>query len=750
MENLSTSGKVKFVLLATSFIVIASIASYFVVQKTREKKLAVSTVNKAIDVSQQSDVDTFSFATYQEVPVNIQPKITPYTVSGGLSNVSNKDDFELDDKVKNMLIKNGFAVKPAWNKEFFSLYESNRYSYIPNFVTTDSILHNYHLYFDYLLRRIEEEKFIPLLKKLNIDTLKISEEYFNQLKGTPWENAAKRNIGFFAVGGSLMDPNFSVPDPVKKEVKEELTLINAHQGIAGSPLWNMGEISDISLNSPQGTLPLAGLKEDYSQYIPRGHYTKSDGLKSYFKSMMWYGRITFRFKNDDEIKSAILITLMLFDNKDIRKQWEDLNQTINFMVGASDDITYYQMKDVMDKVYGKIPTLKELQDQNKFQLYKDELSKLTSPQINSIPIFNPAIQPDREEEIKGFRYFGQRYTPDAAIFQRLVCREVGNKHGTMDCPTPDSRMLPKGLDIPSAMGSNEAYNILKNMGETEYKNYPENMAKLKDYFSNLEQKNWTQNLYWGWLYSLLPLTIEKPEGYPSFMRNLAWIRKDLVTYLGSWTELKHDTILYAKQVYAELGGMMPEKKDDRGYVEPNPQVYARLASLLRMTKDGLSSRRLLGETSKNNLEKLEKLTLSLKAISEKELTNTPLDDEEYELIRSYGGQLEHFWLEVNKEEMETKGIDKMHYLDQNPAALIADVATDPNGRVLEEGIGNIFEIYAVVPVEGKLKIVKGGVFSYYEFPWDLSDRLTDEKWREMVDNNKTPELPSWTRMFITD
>ena len=37
------------------------------------------------------------------------------------------------------------------------------------------------------------------------------------------------------------------------------------------------------------------------------------------------------------------------------------------------------------------------------------------------------------------------------------------------------------------------------------------------------------------------------------MQSDAWLDKQLNTSLGSWTELKHDTILYAKQAYAEMG-----------------------------------------------------------------------------------------------------------------------------------------------------------------------------------------------------
>ena len=212
--------------------------------------------------------------------------------------------------------------------------------------------------------------------------------------------------------------------------------------------------------------------------------------------------------------------------------------------------------------------------------------------------------------------------------------------------------------------------------------------------------------------------------------------------------MKHDTILYAKQVYAELGGGGPEKKDDRGYVEPNPYVYARLASLLKMTNEGLEIRGLLTPSMKDNLSKMEQLAMSLKTISEKELNNENLTDADYELIRSYGGQLEHFWLEINKDEPQYKELDQRNFLDQNPAAIIADVATDPNGQVLEEGTGKISEIYVVVPVDGKLRIAKGGVYSYYEFPWPMSDRLTDKKWREMLKSGQAPELPSWTNAFV--
>jgi hypothetical protein len=299
------------------------------------------------------------------------------------------------------------------------------------------------------------------------------------------------------------------------------------------------------------------------------------------------------------------------------------------------------------------------------------------------------------------------------------------------------------------MGSDTALQLLKDAGETKYEKYEENMAAMRKMTAELGTETWTQNLYWSWLYALTPLTEEQTEGYPSFMRNSAWELRDVNTYLGSWTELKHDTILYAKQVYAEFGGGGPDEIKLHGYVEPQPLVYARLASLMQMTSEGLELRGLLSDRLKENLSKMQTLTLSLKTIAEKELAGETPTDEEYELIRSYGGQLEHFWMEANEDELNASGLDLNNFLNQNPAAIVADVATDPNGSALEEAIGHVHEIFVVVPVDGKLQIALGGAFSYYEFTQPLSDRLTDEAWRELLTSGNAPAQPSWTEAFTS-
>lgn len=676
----------------------------------------------------QTPAAAASFAAYAEIPTNVKPAIKPYQVEHDMGNITNKDMFELSPAARNLLIKNGFVVVPnQYGKEFFSLYERNRYEPLPLFITTDSVLHNYHLFFNHLLRVVETEKLAIELRELNEKMLDQSITQYQAVRDTDWENAAKRNIGFFAVAGRLMDPDIPVPTLVWDMVEKELDLIDNHHGVAVSPLMNIGGGDD----------PANALQEDYSQYIPRGHYERTKQLQDYFKSMMWYGRQTFRLKSEDETRSAVLITQALDQGKN-RAGWDKIYSTTSFFVGKSDDLTYLQYKELIDEVYGAGASLQEIvSNAGKWPVFLAAADRLAPPVLNSLPVLDETMQADGENEIKGFRFMGQRFTIDAAVFQQLVYGQVKeNSQG-------QRRMLPRGLDIPAAMGSAEAYAILDSMGETAYRGYPENMGKMKAQIAGLNQETWTQNLYWSWLYTLMPLVQEKPEGYPSFMRNAAWVRKELNTYLGSWAELKHDTILYAKQVYAEAGGG-GEIIDDRGYVEPNPVLYGRLAGLVGMTKEGLQTRELLNERDQESLDRLEQLILALKTISEKELTNTPLTDEEYDLIRSYGGQLEHFWLEALRDE----GIDHRSAIYDRPAAVVADVANDPGGNVLEEATGNVFDIYAVVPVDGKLRIALGGVYSYYEFPWPAVDRLTDSKWHKMLNDGQTPPLPQWTGTFI--
>ena len=305
------------------------------------------------------------------------------------------------------------------------------------------------------------------------------------------------------------------------------------------------------------------------------------------------------------------------------------------------------------------------------------------------------------------------------------------------------------------MAQTSRLDILTDTGATEFKNYTDNMYLAKEHFNNDDPKLWNASLYAGWLNILRPLFEKKGEGYPSYMTNDEWVKKSLETFAGSYAELKHDTILYAKQVMAEMGGGEDEIRDDRGYVDPQLEVYNRFVNLSKKTKDGLEAFGMIGQTQKEDLDRLSEIAMTLISISEKELKNEPISDEDYEFIRCYGGYLEHFWLEVNRDKSEDEIIDSF----QAPCPVIADIATDPNGAVLEVGSGKASDVYVIFPIDGELHIGRGSCYSFYQFVTSLDNRMTDLEWRNMLsggylDDNwnwveveKAPEQPEWTSSY---
>ena len=678
-----------------------------------------------------------AFATFQEPEMSKKAVLQPYTVEADLSNVVNP--FVLSKAQMERLAKDGIVVSPGNEKEFFTVYEKARYANVPIFVTSDSLLHSYHLLFDKILRTTETQHFIPLLQEMNRALLTQADAQYSQLKGGAWEDAALRSVAFLAVGSRLLDPAAEVPAYAEDLAKQELALVNAAEGLQPSPLF-----------------PGLEFGEDYTQYIPRGHYTRSDGLKAYFKSMMWYGRMTFRLKTKDaevgraETRAGLLIIQAIQDaqvnGRPAVDAWADLYSPTVFFVGRSDDLTVLQYIPVKEQIFGKNIPVTQVADDSKLDAFIEAASQLPPPRILGIVIQDT----DNEtEQTKGLRLMGQRFVPDAYIFRQLIYRNVGTQ--------TNRRGLPMGLDLMAAMGSERAYQILESSGQTAYENYPQQMEKARSWLGGLEVSEWTETLYNTWIYTFYPLLDIPGEGYPAFMRSQAWQDKQLNSALGSWSELKHDTILYAKQVYAEMGGgpPAPEPVPPRGYVEPAPQFFARLAALTSMTLEGLDQRGLLTDLDRESLTRLQVLAASFQKIAEKELAGQPLTQEEYDLIRFYGGDLEH--LVMAAADTDNQDALAPRFMDEEPqAAVIADVATDPgadNGVVvLEEGVGRISEIHVVAPVvqdDGSivLQVAKGGVFSYYEFPWPANDRLTDEKWRQMLDGGQAPALPGWTNSF---
>ena len=631
----------------------------------------------------------------------VVPKVEQYTLEPSLGNVDNVDDFYLTDNEKDGLQENIFFVSnDRVAREFHEIYENNRYDLTPNFVTVDSMMHTYHLYFSHLLKNTEREKLSGEVQTMSVKMLNKSIEQYKELKGTEWEEAAFRNVVFFAVGTSLIGGDGDIPSDTVKAVRAELDKITAHDSME--------------------ECVITGELEDYSQYIPRGYYEGDELLERYFKTMMWYGRANFTQKEEVTDRCALLISLAMHD-PDVLPHWEAVYTVTSFFAGASDDCGYYEYYPIIEAVYGEDPSAEDLiGDKDLFGEYHSMTEQMRAPQINSVPVYHSEEEDVLDSE-KGYRFMGQRFTLDAMIFQNLIYDDVEKKSDNT------ARMLPDALDIPAAMGSDEALSILDMKGATDFPGYTENLEKLREGIEQAPSSMWEGSLYSQWLYTLKPLLDEKGDGYPAFMQTSAWSRKNLQTYLGSYTELKHDTILYSKQVMPEMGGGPTEERDDRGYVEPEPEVFARLSNLTQATCDGLDHYKMLSDEDRENLNRLRTLSDRLADISEKELKNELPSDDDFELIRTYGGQLEHFWLEVYKDESE------MPTTFDFPAAIVADIATDPeSGMVLEIGTGYISEIYVVVPIDGELHVAEGGIYSFYQFEQPASERMTDLTWRQKL------------------
>ncbi len=658
---------------------------------------------------------TTEFGTYVPVPVEVIPGLPEYTLEDDFSNVVNFSDFDFTESELALLRQNYFVVSPrrygeaTGYKEMYDIYNECRELGIPIFVTSDALLHTFHLCFDFILKSCEEKRFIGDLASL-LDAL-LSEATADLQAATTAlaRDAACININYLLVASVLLDSTFTVDD----------TILLPSERLYGSELALIGAAEEIEWRSP-----IFGYVEDYTQYKPRGHYTKSDSLKQYFRSMMWLGRMTFGVDSSKLTLAALYLTGAMkratVNARPARQLWDDIYSPTVFFVGKSDDITFMKYDSLATLVYGggyeNLP-VDSLADAAKLEDLQTRLAELPGPKITagSAP--------------KGMRLMGQRFIPDSWVMDELVFDKV------------PLRLWPTGLDVAAVLGSGYAYQLLE--GErTMFPGYAARLDELRVEFDAYEESTWAQNLYWNWLYCLMPLFFEKDEGFPQFMRAAAWLDKDLFAALASWAELRHDTILYAKQSGSETS-IKPISQLTQGYVEPNPWLYARLASLADFLQTGLESRDLLLPRFESSLSRLENLLLKLKIISEKELLDRSLDAEEYELICNIGETIETI---VEFSEWPTGGPDEF---SEDEMPVVADVHTEYNsGRVLEEGVGYPYALYAICKMEGELKIVKGAGFSYYEF--QSEERLTDEQWRATLKEGTEPELPLWSASFIPD
>lgn len=659
--------------------------------------------------TQQEEFHLYNpFRTNYTEPEVVGANAPQYSLPLRLDDIYNREQLKLDKGSLEVFLKNGFVVIPGKEKDLAEIYKRFDEENVPIVVTSDSVLFLYHSFYETILMRLEKREFMPTLTKLLRGLIVAVDRLYKTLDDGDLKAAAELDVAYLSVPLVLLDPKFVPPEYVKERVFEEASLI-------------------LHADAPMHDSPIFGYREDYTQYRPRGHYTESEEMKNYFRAMMWLGRMRFEASGKDEERARLqtLAALILsfamnttnIDGVPALKLWYRIYLPTAFMVGESDDPTVVDYIKLAKEVYGEL-SVPALQDRGKLDEFRERVKELSHSRIQSSPIF-----PGERGELVGLHFMGQRFILDGYVHQQLCHSRVPN------------RLRVKGLDVMAALGSDRALVYLKDDIE-KYPEYKPRLDQLRREIGQIPGAEWYSNLYMGWLYSIRALLGKTPQGFPTFMQTDAWLDKNLNTAHATWAQLRHDTILYAKQPYGELTAVPPRQGYRHGFVEPNPLLYGRLRNLADATINGLRELGLLDKDLEEKLVEFKSLLQRLVEISEKELRGEELGEGDIRFIRSFGYQVSSL-LSVGEERVRDPRI-------------VADVYTDPNSAAVLEVATGYFDtiVVAYMTPSGRIYAGFGATMSYYEFYWPQVDRLTDGRWRSLLEKGQEPPRPVWTSTYL--
>ena len=634
---------------------------------------------------------------------------------------------EFDSKLYNMLGKNGFAIVPAEHNQLFHVYEKNDYADFPSFVTTDLYLQLFHLYFDCVLRDVEE-KHLDSLMIVFSSQMEAEMKTLTSSQDAEVKAAAEFGQAWFAVASWLFSHDkapasaatLNVPEAYKKMVMEEITkAIDAENGY-----------SDMLEYFPPEEM------FGYSLFRPRGHYTRSKVCSRYFRGMMWLQTAHFGTNKPSKMKQIALIANVFNQQPKLRAIYNKVSEPITYLMGTPDNVTIIQ---VANRIKEMGLPIEQLLSSRK------EMANLTKD-IEEIAKRQMRIE---LKKTRGSKYvvdiMPQRYQPDA---EALIT--------TTDQDSPVSlRPCPKGLDWMAVMGLPGAERILMDELKEAQKwaDFPKALTTAR---KKAATTPWEACVANQWMYTLQSLG-DTAQSLPYFMQSPQWQKKNLDTALASWAELKHDAILYAKQpMLAECGDGGPEPPVVKGYVEPNVKFWEKAIALVTRMDKVLTTYGLQTEKAKAVYERIKEMAEFCRDISKKELNGGKITDEEYNQIEIIGSTVENISLELVSEDNEMlQGWSDVVSTDKK-VAVVADVFTASGENVaiddkcvLYEGVGPAYEIYVVVEIDGSLYLTRGAVLSYREFTRLLSDpRMTDEEWQEELKKSPTGGTPSWMKEII--
>jgi hypothetical protein len=671
------------------------------------------------------------------------------------------EQLQLTDEEREKLGRNGFVlVDHDQRYTFGSMYYAIYTRDLPVLVTTDSVLHAMHATYDELLQELEATFFTAAID----DALAKSHEALPAAKAE--FSGMQRNLEdvdlYLTVARNLLigagAPSLSGPPPrVDTDFWNGQLLMSSKFGQDDKVLEILNLVQSKKLQLPGNdklTSIYGGERAiDYSQFQPRGHYLKSPALARYFRAMMWLGRADTGWnvlppdaesgiESDSarELRDAALLTHMLQKSGGIGplKQVSDI---VDFFVGESDNLTAFQLRDLMAQK--GIASPRDLSSSETLDVLQGALRKgdLGTQQIRSQVVMSDPEDLYQVPPPSCFQLFGQRFTIDSFVLSKVVFDSIifqGNKI---------ERWMPSGLDAMFALGNDAALPLQKD--EIAKYPYAANLLASRELVGKLNPDVWQRNLYNVWLDALRSLNADlaAEKNLPETMRTEAWRRKQLQSQLASWSELRHNTILYAKQSYTS--GAKCEYPS--GFVEPYPETYARIkffadeaARRIGAAEFTLENRD-LSKMKKKQLDFLKQMgeTLTqLESLAKKELAAEPFNDEERQWFKGLidaghmsGGPRYDGWY------------CRLYYNPYNCGEwdpTVIDVHTDPNSKsVLEVGVGGCNFLIAAIDNESDRMVYVGPAYSYYEFTNPAEQRLTDLQWQKILEGKDVPPRPEW-------
>jgi len=639
------------------------------------------------------------------------------------------------------LHRNGFAIidhgqRYSMGAMYYGIYAQD----LPVLITTDSVLHAMHRSFDDLLMELEVAALSPELA----DILLLTHRKLFATAGRAPAQAHKDADLYLSVARNLLEGAGAPEDEWDGTLK-----YSSSMGQDDAVMDILKKVQQGGLETPDtasSTLYGEPRMVDWSQFRPRGHYTKHPSLGRYFRAMMWLGRVDcgFELEFPRQVAAAAQLSQAL-DASGAGDRLGELDTLLAWLVGDSDNLGPQGMLDGIEALGDRA----DLSDPATLQRLAESVDG--SQRIRSQVVVSNPDDPEEVPPPPVFQTFGQRFMLDSFVLSRVVFDSivVGDKKV--------ERLMPTGLDVAAAIGNDEAVRIL---AETELQRWPyaHNLYAARLWIDAQPASVWTSSSATTWLDALRTLDADLTgvDNAPQAMKTRAWQTKQLQTQLASWAELRHDTVLYAKQSFTAF----PACEYPAGYVEPYPATYAAVARFAETTADALGAVRFGVEDDRIQriqdrqvafLGQMATTVRKLEKLAHKELAGKPFSPGEREFLKKTidqrgGGSGPPRYDGWYPDLFYGGGTRAAEWAPE-----VVDVHTNPaEGTALSVGTGDVDFLVMAVDNEGDTRVYVGPVYSFYEFDWPAQDRLTDPKWGRMFFEGQVPARPDWMQSVLSD